>query len=247
MHANYQPSTVTRSQLVAKMTDARERTGRRRLERTVQQAWDVRRKRNEHAEWQHACMSRPNPRERLNERILSQYVPEIVRRSGETTIDEEGCVIGLRVVHRHDGLALLGADGWRYYSRRFGARPASLRYLCGVDDAGKWAVRVPGACSTVSDAIAALEPAEVVRAREQGRRILRQGDIYAVELKRDRAAVSAAQLPESHSWVDSERTLYHVGSAPGRVHAPLHVPFPAKFVRQSALQMGRTAQRGAAD
>ena len=80
----------------------------------------------------------------------SIYVNEIERRGGETTIfstpygcgRSKGFNIPLQCVNTTDGgLVLLRAEGWRFYSRNFGVRKASIAYLCGSDDNGPWAVR----------------------------------------------------------------------------------------------------------
>lgn len=181
---------------------------------------------------------------RLSRFIVEKYEPEILRRGGEISIVEKNGEVGLHVADRNipEGLVLLKADGWRHYSNRFGARPATIAYLCGVDDNGKFAVRVSGTCKTVRDAVDFLEPAEVKKARESQRRVLRQGDVYVVEMKRDSARQS--DLPPRHVWDEGTRTLRHEDG-----HGALNVNFPAKFVTQSAYRMGRiaTVSRGRGD
>jgi hypothetical protein len=180
----------------------------------------------------------PTLKERLEAHIARKYRIEIDRRGGETFIAEKDRNVFLGVVERRDGLVLLRADGWRQYSRAFGARPASLAYLCGMDDNGPWAVRVPGTTKTIADAVDKLEPAEARKAREDGKQVLRQGDVYAVERKRD--AASQADLPENHIWNAETRTIKHADG-----HGDLRVPFNCKFVPQTTLRMGRlnTSQR----
>lgn len=101
----------------------------------------------------HAAQQQPAPTltQRVQARTVARYGREIRRRGGETTIttDRHGRTAALGVAHRGMGMVLLHAAGWRYYSARFGSRPASLSYLCGSDDAGDWAVRVPGTITTV--------------------------------------------------------------------------------------------------
>jgi hypothetical protein len=158
---------------------------------------------------------------------------------------------------------LLRAEGWRYYSRRFGARPAHLAYLCGYDDAGAWAVRVPGTIERADEAVEWLTPATVTKARAAGKRVLRQGDVYAVETVRRcdgsgsyssdddwRVQCTGVQVidvdgPGVHCWYPRARVLVH--SDPARPHRPLQVPYPARFVQQRAYQMGRGAGIGGAD
>lgn len=176
--------------------------------------------------------------QRLNEHIARKYRIEIDRRGGETFIAEKDRNVLLGVAERRDGLVLLRAEGWRQYSRSFGARPATLVYLCGMDDNGPWAVRVPGTIKTITDAVDKIEPIEVRKAREEGKQILRQGDVYAVERKRD--AASQSDLPPNHAWNAEARTLKHTDG-----HGDLHIPFACKFVAQTTLRMGRlnTSQR----
>lgn len=178
---------------------------------------------------------------------LDTAVAEIERRGGETAIiGRNGRPSAhLQIVDERDGLMLLTAHGWRQYSRAFGARWSSLAYLAGVDDNGPWAVRIPATLTTVAEALAWLEPPEVTRARRDGRRVRRQGDVYAVETTRQHDGRGADQL-DTHRWNAETRYLIH-RPADGRKHRPLRVPYPARFIRQRAYGMGRGAGRGAAD
>lgn len=186
--------------------------------------------------------SRRTLRDRLHDRLRDIYAEVIESRGGETTIEGESRAIHLHVKDRADGLVLLAADGWRQYSRRFGARPASLRYLCGRDDNGRWAVRVPGTVDTVADALAFVEPAAVAEARRAGRQVLRQGDVYVIEQRTDNMNALAGTR---HRWDEATRTLYH--DDPDAPHGALHVPFRAKAILQSVLRMGRSNGRGRGD
>ncbi len=190
----------------------------------------------------------PMPRplaDRLPGYLAHVYSVEIGKRGGETQIQGENNAYPLRMIDRADGMALLHVSAWRYYSRGFGSRLASLCYLCGRDDNGRWAVRVPGTCDTVMDALARIEPKEVQSARDNGITVLRQGDVYAVETKRAYDGKGAATLPSNHTWNPETRELRHLDSR--SPHATLSIPFPVRFVAQSALRMGRTARRGSAD
>lgn len=178
--------------------------------------------------------------ERLDRSIVARFVPEIQRRGGETTIHGKYSSTGLSVAARDhaQGLYLLRAEGWREYGRRHPARMARLAYLCGIDDNGPFAVRVTGTCETIAAALSDLTPAEVRKAQASGRRVLRQGDVWVIELDaKSRDNFSA--LPDAHMWLADGRLLVHA-SADGRDHRPLHVPFKAKAVPQSTLRMGRS-------
>lgn len=134
-------------------------------------------------------------------------------------------------------VGLLRAEGWAKYAGGVPASRASLAILAGHDDAGLWAVRVPGTMTTAGAALAWLEPAEVRKARDAGKRVLRQGDVYVVERTRD--AMGQGDLPAGHVWEPGSRTLVHDG------HARLHVPFPARAFRQSTLAaFGSGRRRG---
>jgi hypothetical protein len=177
---------------------------------------------------------------------MEQYIEEIRLRGGETEIVGKYGVERLAIVSQRDGLVLLRAEGWRKYGTRHPARIAALAYLAGEDDAGPWAVRVAGTCTTVGHALDFIEPADVKAARAAGRRVLRQGDVYAVETTRDAADATAQALPRSHEWRPCTRYLVH-RPTDGRRHRPLRCAFPVKFVQQRAYEMGRTGRRGSAD
>jgi hypothetical protein len=120
------------------------------------------------------------PQDRLHARLVSLYSGEISRRGGETGIQVSPKTWQpLRVTDRSRGLCVLHAEGWRYYSRR--SWHAALSYLCGGDEGGPWAVRVPGTITTVTGALDAITPAAARHAAAAGKAMLRQGDLYALE------------------------------------------------------------------
>lgn len=132
-------------------------------------------------------------------------------------------------------------EGWRKYDSRHPARRASLAHLCGVDDSGTWAVRVAGTVITVQEALEWMTPAEVKRAMEAGRTVLRQGDLYIVRTRCRKHDERGEYIDGRHTWSSDSRWLLHPE------HAPLQVPFPAKLYLQNAYRMGRSGRRGAAD
>jgi hypothetical protein len=175
------------------------------------------------------------------ENPLAVYTAEIGRRGGETSIEhDKDRYRHLAVTDTRDGLYLLHVRSWRYYKT---AKPrlASLSYLCGTEDGQLWAVRVPGTIMSVPAALAWLEPAAVTRARAAGKRVLRQGDVYAVETTRAHDGLGAGGLPGSHSWNPRERTLWHPQ------HGTLSFAYPVRFVPQRVYGMGRSAGRGPGD
>jgi hypothetical protein len=175
---------------------------------------------------------------RADARVVARYTAEIERRGGEVTIDSDSRSVPLAVTDRRDGLALLTASGWRKYGRQ-GHRRATLAYLCGREDGQTWAVRVPGTVTTVSAALYWLEPAVVRDARLSGRRVARQGDVYAVETTK--AHDGKGDLPESHIWDAGARVLAHPE------HGTLSLPYPVRFYAQNAYGMGRGAGRAYGD
>lgn len=175
---------------------------------------------------------------RADARVVDRYAAEIERRGGETTIDSDSRSVPLAIADRTVGLTLLTASGWRKYGRQ-GHRQATLAYLCGREDGQTWAVRVPGTVTTVSGALHWLEPAAVRDARLAGRRVVRQGDVYAVETTR--AHDGKGELPDSHIWDADARVLAHPQ------HGTLSLPCPVRFIAQNAYGMGRGAGRGFGD
>ncbi|MEV6133145.1 hypothetical protein AB0M05_41205 [Streptomyces violaceusniger] len=186
--------------------------------------------------------------ERLRARIIATAVAEIGRRGGETEIVGDRSSVGLHLADRDPATrtVLLRAEGWRYYSRRFGARHTTLAYVHGADDAGPWAVRVPGTLTTLAEALAWMEPAEVTKARAAGRRVRRQGDVYAIETTAAHDGRGSDALPEAHQWRPQTRYLVH-RPEDGRRHRPLKLPYPVRFVRQRVLEMGRSGGRAYGD
>lgn len=173
---------------------------------------------------------------RLSDKLVNIYEAEIQKRGGEVEIVEQNRVAGLRVISSYKGLHIIGCDGFRYYSSKFGSRPASLRYLCGRDDNGRWAARVPGTINSVFGAIDWLEPKPLQQARAAGRTVKRQGDVYLVGGGRRDEGIS--DLPPTHRWDYNTRTLHHTGSpAHGPVEwgdEPVRVILQRRFTSASA-------------
>jgi hypothetical protein len=170
--------------------------------------------------------------------LSEKGINEIERRGGEINIESLYGVTDIEMSgFSSDGKhALFTAEGWRAYGAR--ARWVRLNYLVGFDDGQIFAVRVPSTVTTVADALACLDPAEVAHARAAGIKVLRQGDVYAVASrdKRDRMVGI-----ERHNWDSEARELRHPE------HGSLNVPFPARLVQQSNLGMGRGGVFGAGD
>lgn len=192
----------------------------------------------------------PTPRPlaaRASEWLLGRVVAEVERRGGETQIEGLYSTECLEVVDKQDGMVLAHAEGWRAYGRQR-ARRVSLSYLWGRDDAGSgpWAVRVAGNVTTVAEALEWLTPAAVKQAMARGLRVRRQGDVYAVETNQVHDGRGVDALPESHVWRPDTRHLVH-RPEDRRRHRPLRLPYPVRFVPQTAYAMGRSGGRVDAD
>lgn len=170
-------------------------------------------------------------------KLAGLYRDAIRKRGGEVTIQGRYGEERVEIVDRAQNLCVLRAEGWRDY-KSDGCRWVALSYLCGRDDTGHWAVRVAGTIRSVREALAFIEPAAVRQARKAGRRVLRQGDVYVVEVlpRHDRRG---AAVDGRHVWVG--HTLTHPE------HAPLAVDFPARCYLQHAYEMRRIGRRGRAD
>jgi hypothetical protein len=187
--------------------------------------------------------------DRLTTWLLAMYRTEIRRRGGETAImggNKGDYEQPLAITDRRDGLALLHVEGWRYYSRTSPYRLASLSYLCGRENRHPWAVRVPGTITTVHEALAWITPAKVKDAFAAGRRVVRQGDVYAIETSQRRNGTGLDLLPASHRYNPTTRYLTHHPDD-GRKHAPARLAFPFEIVMQRVYEMGRTNSRANGD
>ncbi len=185
-------------------------------------------------------------------KLFFDALGEVERRGGETKIEGryQTQYLALEDEDRAAGMVLFHAAGLRQYSRRFGARWATLSYLYGVDDNGPWAVRVPGTITTVHDALAWITPKAVSKAIAAGLRVKRQGDVYAVETTPAKDGTwddsADADVFAAHRWNPATRRLVHI-PADGRKHRPLQVTYPVRFVPQRVYAMGRNGGRANGD
>jgi len=163
---------------------------------------------------------------------------EVVKRGGEIEIEGR---YNTEIIKQLDmarsgrrKVYLYGCNGWRQYSKAFGARQASLRYLYGTDDSGKWAVRVPGTIESVTEGLEWLEPALVKRVRERGKRVFRQGNLYLVETTKKAADTERDWQNGEHMYFARARVLLH------NEHRPLVVPTGHfRAVEQNSLDTNR--------
>lgn len=193
-------------------------------------AWE----RHQVREAQNSSMAPPTLKQRFSARITNKFRPVIRERGGETRIREKNGFVSLSLQDHAGGCYLLYCSGWRHYSNKFGSRAASLSYLCGHDDSGDWALRLPGTITTIYSALDWITPAQVKRALAAGKRVVRQGDVYAVETR----GADSEQRLGSHKLENG--VLVHISGE----HAPVSVPFPAKLYQQKMYAMGRGMGRG---
>jgi hypothetical protein len=190
---------------------------------------------------------------------IEKFVEEIRKRGGETTIDHQPYgELGWKSVETRElevldrgksenkTVYLLGCEGWRYYSRNFGSRRATLRYLCGIDDSGTWAVRVPGTIGSAKEAVDWVTPKAVVAARKKRQPVLRQGNLYLIKNDRAKNHIDSnasfrffADVAEfgNHEYYSRARVLLHPE------HKPLRVP-PGRWV--AVVQKSLVTHRGGA-
>ena len=142
--------------------------------------------------------------------------------------------VGTMEIDTKKHMVLFGADSWRKYSRQV-SYPINLRYLTGIEDGQRWAVRMPSSVNSISDALDWIEPAEVRHAREAGKWVARQGDVYLVELKSGKNNLSA--LPDSHNFsvINRIRAFWHTQHKTVRIPAKVRA---IKAIRQTQISSG---------
>lgn len=163
--------------------------------------------------------------------LYKAFMAEIRRRGGETSLggrrDKD-----LEITDIAGELTVLHVEGWRKYTSQE-SHHAQTSYLCGFEDGQVWAVRVPGSIISVAGALSWVTPAAVKRAVEKGKRVQRQGDVYAIETTKVHDGKGRWALGLRHEFNSETRQLTHPE------HRALHLPYPVRFVAQKALGMGR--------
>jgi len=85
---------------------------------------------------------------------------------------------------RRLGLCTQEGQGERFsHGKRIGI-------LFGVDDGHLFSVRVPSTCESIEEAIEFLKPAKVKKAEQQGRKVVRQGEWFFVESRKEKNMTS---------------------------------------------------------
>jgi len=88
--------------------------------------------------------------------------------------------------------AALNFGRWREFS-----------FVFGIEDGSLFVDRVPYTTS-IDEALEWMKPSEVKKAEEEGRLVLRQGDVFFVELKSRRKTIFDYALPRNHEAVETE-------------------------------------------
>ena len=181
----------------------------------------------------------PYPRtlqQRLKDHLIELGQQEIRRRRLTTPTgwgDANPIIIDRDIANR---LWIIGAEYYFNYSAAVGYW-VGANYLCGRDDGGVFAMRIPKSCNTIVEALKWITPAAVIEAQRKGRWTGRQGDVWLVELVRGKD--NLRDLPPGHEYDPESRCLTH------RSHQPLLVPAGVKAVR--AFTQHQIHQVGGAD
>jgi len=146
----------------------------------------------------------------------------------KTTDASGNSLVSLLDVSFRPRAVLYHLEGWVGYSRRESWYTSATELILYDDDSGSWrAVRVARDVRTVQEALDWLKPEAVRRAEREGRRVLRQGDVYLVEKRR--GPVNAEALADTrHELEETPRGWRLVHPE----HAPLEVDFPFRAYLQ---------------
>lgn len=136
------------------------------------------------------------------DRMYFKHVPDLYTGRDEGSFSPEICER-----NHADMQYLIQFSGWLQYSKRTGWYK-EVSYLVGMDkDSREWyCIQVPGRITSLKDALDWIKPAAVKKAEKEGKKILRQGDVYFVEMKNSR---TIGNVPESHR-IEKTDTGYKV-------------------------------------
>ena len=182
---------------------------------------------------QERAANRPLSQEDLARALQARTVGRIKDRYRDAALatitrNFEGCEVHTSL-DLSRAIALVTVEGWAQYSRRFGARYTKIVVLViyDRDTHTRRALRVGPSVETIDEALDYLKPAAVKRAEAEGKKVLRQGDIYFVPAKRPNYADLAGTRHEVRDGV-----VYHPE------HGTLILPGPHRAYRQMAVVGG---------
>lgn len=122
---------------------------------------------------------------------------------------------------------------WLFYAKyyaKYSSRESwwvSATYLCGHSDGQDWAVRVPSTQLSIGDALDWLTPAPVRKAKQIGKPVVRQGDMYFVPLSipaHDMRAIMGTR--HRIKGFDEANTIAHLEKIQHNYHAALQIEHP---------------------
>ncbi len=117
--------------------------------------------------------------------------------------------------------ALIRRSGWCQYSRSCGWFVNRL-FLVGRDrDSGWFTVKVPSTLNTVEEAIEWMKPADVKKAESDGRQVVRQGDIFFFQTKRN--PKNGLISPDSSHQIRKTESGYEIYHFPKGEHDALQL------------------------
>lgn len=148
---------------------------------------------------------RPQGRARLDSILAARLIERALRNAPQLPAGAEAR--HFTVIDRAEGLTLVAGNWWHEYSRRHGSRHHEVALLTGREDGQEWARRVPYRTYSVAGALDYVRPAEVNRAIETGRRVLRQGNIWLVQ--RARGSDDLSVLRGTRHEIGDDRVLRH--------------------------------------
>lgn len=111
------------------------------------------------------------------------------------------------IIEKSDTAVLLRFENkdWSKYSRAPFVTKGCYLIQLETSKRGKAQIgvdRVPCSCESIQSAIDFLTPAEVRKAREAGREVLRQGDVFFLEMKKEN---NFAALPDNHKLIETQK------------------------------------------
>lgn len=168
----------------------------------------------------------PKLQDRLHARLITITQAEATKRrlTTPTCSPRQGTIEDYDPDRR---MWLVNVERKHHYSNSFGDWRVRASWLAGHDDSGYWAVRVPGTILDIEEALDWITPAAVTKAHAEGRKIIRQGDIYIVEKKR--GPDHTRDLPRAHRFDPETRRLTHA------THPTITIPFPFRAYAQRQL------------
>ncbi|MDD5589526.1 MAG: hypothetical protein PHP92_05700 [Candidatus Nanoarchaeia archaeon] len=144
------------------------------------------------------------PKYLFDQKIKHLYISHI-SDLGHTGRSDSNYSINL---YDHDSkkiMAVVNLSGWIKYSRRSNWY-VDRTWVVGKDwETGKYfSIRIPNSCKTIAEAWKKIKPAAVIKAEDENRQVIRQGDVYFIQMK---SKCILGRLPQNHN-VEKTETGY---------------------------------------